>query len=320
MMTLSKIASLAHVSVSTASKAFSMSREVNEQTREMIFEIAKQHGCFKKYYNAKYPKYVIAVICPEFKSRHYSATLSLLQKYLAEHNCEICVASTEFSQETAQELFEYYNKYTAVDGIILIGGNLNIDGDVEIPLASTCLNLKNDDIMQVKTDMRASLEQAIEYFIGRNVKEIGFIGEKNTVEKLKMFSNIIGDKFGCVNEALISITDERFETGGYAAMEKFFLSGKVPRAVICAYDYMAIGAIRCIYDRGLKVPDDVAVMGMDDIPESKFLNPPLSSINPHTDKVCKILAEAMVNRLNDNSFKINTVVTSELCLRKSTQI
>ena len=65
MITLSQLAKLAHVSVSTVSKAFSMSEEVNEQTREEVFRIAKEYGCFKKYYKAKYPKTVIAVICPE---------------------------------------------------------------------------------------------------------------------------------------------------------------------------------------------------------------------------------------------------------------
>lgn len=63
MITLSKIAKLAHVSISTVSKSFSMSPEVNEQTREVIFSIAREHGSFKKYYNAKYPKFVVAVIC-----------------------------------------------------------------------------------------------------------------------------------------------------------------------------------------------------------------------------------------------------------------
>ena len=68
MMTLSKLAKLAHVSVSTASKAFSESPDISSETREMIFSIAKAQGCFKKFYNAKYPKLVIAVIAPEFGS------------------------------------------------------------------------------------------------------------------------------------------------------------------------------------------------------------------------------------------------------------
>ena len=61
-MTLTELAKLAHVSTSTASKAFAGSPEVNEQTREMIFEVAKRAGCFKKFCKSDYPGYVIAVI------------------------------------------------------------------------------------------------------------------------------------------------------------------------------------------------------------------------------------------------------------------
>lgn len=62
MLTLSKLAKLSNVSVSTASKAFSMSSEVSDETRQRIFDIANQHGCFKKFFKGKYPHYVVAVI------------------------------------------------------------------------------------------------------------------------------------------------------------------------------------------------------------------------------------------------------------------
>ena len=64
-MTLTKLAKLANVSVSTASKAFSMSPEVNSETREMIFDKARELRCFKQFFSAKYPRLVVAVICPE---------------------------------------------------------------------------------------------------------------------------------------------------------------------------------------------------------------------------------------------------------------
>lgn len=135
MITLSKLANLAHVSVSTVSKAFSMSEEVSEQTREEIFRIAKEYGRFKKYYKAKYPKTVIAVICPEFKSRFYSDALSALQQYLSGFNCEICVASTDFSPEKRRDLL----RYTAVDGIIVIDGHVELEEEMELPLAAEAL-------------------------------------------------------------------------------------------------------------------------------------------------------------------------------------
>ena len=82
MITLSKLAKLANVSVSTASKAFSGSKEVNEETRAWIFSVAKEHGVFKKFYNVKYPRLVIAVVVPEFQSRNYGPLLSELQRSL----------------------------------------------------------------------------------------------------------------------------------------------------------------------------------------------------------------------------------------------
>ena len=78
-MTLTKLAKLANVSVSTASKAFSMSPEVNSETREMIFDKARELRCFKQFFSAKYPRLVVAVICPELESRYYSGAVGGLR-------------------------------------------------------------------------------------------------------------------------------------------------------------------------------------------------------------------------------------------------
>ena len=320
MITLSKIAKLAHVSVSTVSKAFSMSEDVNSETREMIFDIARQYGCFKKYYRAKYPRHVIAVICPEFKSRHYSYALSQLQEYLTEYNCEICVASTDFSVQTRQTLLEYYNQYTTVDGVILIDGKTEIDPCIEIPVVTVgSANCANSTV-SVTTSYKEALAESIEYFLSKGVTQIGFVGETLTKGKLDLFRTLLEEKGLPPDERLISITDQRFEQGGYSAMEKIFLSGNLPRALICAYDYMAIGAIRCIYDRGLTVPEDIAVLGMDDIPECSYLNPPLSSIHSHLGEACKIAADAMIDCLSGNLVRKTITVQPQLHLRKSTEI
>lgn len=162
MVTLSKLAKLAHVSVSTVSKAFSMSPEVNEQTREQIFEIARELGCFKKYYKAQYPKLVIAVLCPEFKSRLYSQSLSVLQEYLSSHNCEISAAATDFSGETEQELLRYYNRHTSVDGIIVIGSNGKPEPELELPVAYVLG--KNPGCFRVSMNTQPAIRQAVTIF------------------------------------------------------------------------------------------------------------------------------------------------------------
>lgn len=320
MMTMSKLATLAHVSVSTVSKAFSMSSEVNDETRGMIFEIAKKHGCFKKFYTAKYPRYVIAVICPEFQSRYYSSWLSLVQRRLSQHNCELCVAATEFSAENKNSLLQYYDKYTDVDGIITIDSNIEISSDIEVPVVSIGSSVREGKYVSVVNDYIPPIREAIEYFKSKNVDKIGFISEKRTAGKKNVFLDAMKKTFGYADESLISIVDERFEEGGYRAMKNLLDAGKKPRAILCTYDNMAIGAMRYICEKGLNIPNDIAVMGINDIPEAKYLNPPLSSIDPHADAICDIAVNAIMDKLAGKPVKSKVTVIPTLHLRESTQI
>lgn len=318
MVTLSKLAKLAHVSVSTVSKAFSMSPEVNEQTREQIFEIARELGCFKKYYKAQYPKLVIAVLCPEFKSRLYSQSLSVLQEYLSSHNCEISAAATDFSGETEQELLRYYNRHTSVDGIIVIGSNGKPEPELELPVAYVLG--KNPGCFRVSMNTEPAIRQAVDHFLSHGVTDIALLGEPRTKTKLQTLRDLLADQGYPVPDHRITVSQKRFEAGGYEAMAQLLDRAEPPRAVICGYDYMAIGAIRCIYDRGLSVPEDIAVMGMDDLYEAKYLNPPLSSIDYPIDRACTLAADALLAELMGQPHAKQEVVAASLYLRRSTEI
>lgn len=320
MMTMSKLASLAHVSVSTVSKAFSMSPEVNEETREMIFDLAKKYGCFKKYYTGKYPKFVIAVICPEFRSRYYSTCLSLIQEKLAKYNCDVCVAATEFSPQNKESLLNYYEKFTDVDGLIMIDFRYDAKEDFTLPVVAISSSVINNSAVQIKRNINVPISEAIEYLISKNVKDIGYIGETYTSGLNRTFEEVALEKLGKINKDYIKIVDKRFEEGGYLAMQSMFDSKHVPRAIICAYDNMAIGAMKCIHEKGLKIPDDIAIMGANDIPEAEFLNPPLASVDPHTDEICTAAVEAMINKLSGKEVKSEIEIVQTLRLRESMEI
>lgn len=186
MITLSKIAKLAHVSVSTASKAFSGSEEVNEETRKMIFDIAKENQCFKKFYHVKYPKLVIAVIAPEFKSAYYTRYLSYIQDNLQKENSEICVSTTDFSEEKEKALMEYYYKHSNVDGVIIINPKTDIATYAEMPIVFVNPQSKPNYGTSVLYSIQPALSKSIEYLIEQNVDSIGFIGEKLT-EKNRVY-------------------------------------------------------------------------------------------------------------------------------------
>jgi len=320
MMTLSKLAKLANVSVSTASKAFSGSSEVNEETREMIFEIARKNGCFKKFYNVKYPKLVIAIIAPEFDSAYYTRYLSYIQKFLHEKNCELCVSTTDFSIETEQNLLEYYCKHANVDGIIAIQSRSLVKENYEVPISFIIPSQKQSSGSSIFFEIEKALQKSIDYLVEKKVDSIGFIGETLTKQKQERFQKALEKSGIAYDEELVSISDERFEEGGYAAMEALFARKKAPRAIVCAYDYMAIGAIRCIYDHGFSVPEDIAILGFDDISQAKFLNPSLASIAAPVEQLCKLATDAVLQQINGKSAEQQQTLEAKFHLRKSFEI
>ena len=317
MITLSKIAKLAHVSVSTASKAFSMSSEVSEQTRQEVFRVAQEYGCFKKFYNAKYPKFVIAVICPEFLGQHYTTMVALLQEHLLQLGCEVCVASTNFSAEAETDLLEYYHNYSNVDGIVIIDGKTAIPASYEIPVVSISPRPDPNVGVRLCTDCSEAMLQAVEHFLAHGVRRIGFLGEARTNRKLTFFRET-AEARQAVCEPVV-VTERRFEEGGYAAMEQLLAKGDLPRALVCAYDHLAIGAIRCLADHGLSVPEDVAILGMDDIPDAEYLLPRLSSVNFRTGEICRLAAQSILDLLHTRPAEPVITLPAQLRLRESTE-
>jgi len=317
MITLSKIAQLAHVSVSTASKAFSMSSEVSEQTRNEIFRIAKEYGCFKKFYNARYPKYVIAVICPEFHGQYYSGMVAELQAYLGELGCEVCVASTNFSGNREQELLEYYHHYSNVDGIVVIGGQSLISSGYEIPLVSVQPYYHQPAGVCLHTDYLGALDQMICRLKSEGVEDIGFLGETRTGIKLEAFRTAM-EKNGLPCKWVV-ISEQRFEQGGYSAMDQLLQRPDRPRAVICAYDHMAIGAMKRLSEEGISVPEDMLVAGMDNIPEAEYLVPSLTSADFSNDQICRQAAQCVVDLLNGKQVDREQHFASQVIFRQSTE-
>ncbi len=320
MITLSKIAKEAHVSVSTASKAFSGSAEVSEQTRQLVFDVAKRYGCFKKFFNAKYSRYVIAIICPEFSSIHYTTYLSSLRRHLESEGCDICVAESNFSADKEKELLDYYCKHADVDAVILIHPRITQYDFHEIPVLSLGQSISGKLGVSIICDFSAALTQGIDYLISNGVSSIGFIGESLTAAKLCCFKKILSERDLSWSEEHIQTVQQRFEPGGYEAMERILKTDSPPRAIICAYDNMAIGAIRCINDHGLRVPEDIAVMGMDDIPQAPYLFPPLASITSQTEQRCQMAAKFILQMINGQEAPHLQVVQAQLKFRKSFQI
>ena len=220
-MTLTKLAKIANVSVSTASKAFSGSDEVNNETKEMIFEVAREYGCFKKFYNAKYPKLMIAVIAPEFKSAYYSRYLTLLQENLEGRNCELCVSTTDFSVEREEELVEYYKDLVENYPIISIEDPLSENdwtGWTKITAKlGSIIQIVGDDVFVTNPKiLKEGINKGVANAILIKLNQIGTVTE--TLETIRLakengYNTIISHRSGETEDTFIADLAVGVESG-----------------------------------------------------------------------------------------------------------
>jgi LacI family transcriptional regulator len=89
------------------------------------------------------------------------------------------------------------------------------------------------------------------------------------------------------------------EEGGYRATKEILATGTRPTAIFAANDLMALGAMTAIREAKLTIPNDIALMGFDDIFAARFVTPPLSTINQFQDQLGQVAAEMVLERLND---------------------
>jgi len=316
-ITLTKLAKLANVSVSTASKAFSGSKEISNETREMIFRIAKEHNCFDKFYKNIYNKTVIAIICPEFRSRYYGNYISLLEAEISKRGATILVGCTDFDINKENELLEYYTTYAKVDGIIIVSPLSDSISNYSVPIIS--LNLC-DGIDSIYYNMEDAVYESIKYLYDMGHKKIGFIGETLTHSKENYFYRAMNKLELEVNKNLVIISENRFEYAGYSSMEKLFNNKQLPTAILAAYDYIAIGAMHSIQSRGLKIPDDISIIGMDDIEEAAYLNPPLTTIKTFNQDACDLALNIIFKKISNPYFKTKQKIQLQSTLIKRNSV
>lgn len=318
-MNYEKLAKLSDVSLSTVSKAFSGSKEISEKTRQKIFEIAKQNGCFEKYYNFKNEKKVIAIICPELKSAYYCAIVTKLESELAKHGVITIVAMTNFSQKKESELVCYFTSSKTVDGLIVICGYTGIKFNKDMPIVSLNANPVYSDVDSLNNDNSNAFYHAIEHFIENGHEKIAFFGEQHTKSSQNLFIKTLQKLNLTVNPDWIFEEKERFESAGYSAMQKIYGMKNRPTAIFCAYDNIALGAIQSIRTHGHNVPDDFSIIGINDIPIASHYNISLTTIKSNVPTLCEMAVDLIMKKLSNKFFTLrqHTSLCSELIIRNS---
>lgn len=310
-MTLGKIAKLANVSISTVSKAFSGSSEISEETKKRIFDIAKEKGCYEKYYKPKYEKKIIAVICPELLGIHYSQMVMHMEREIAQNGGTMLVSVSNFSAAAQNGLIEYFTKYIGVDGIIIIEPVGNVKSNSEVPIIQICYENDSKLTHCVKMDISPGLNKAMRTLKELGHTKIGFVGEQYTETEYGYFRDFMQRNGLEINPDYVSVNDYRFYDCGYYGIDALIKNNTLPTAIFSAYSHVNIGIMQRLNEEKLRVPEDISVICMDDIKVEPHKNFEISCIKMHVEDLCSEAIHLMFRVLGGYSSPAKHVITVE---------
>ena len=243
-----------------------------------------------------------------------------MQKYLSKYNSEVAVAATGFDGATEQRLLEYYRRYHTVDGIILINGFTPVESNSEIPTATVNCYRGCKGAINVKVNSQNPINEMVLEWKSKGVCEIGFIGDCYTGQRLKSLKKALEENsLKKIEEHFVS-TNERFELSGYLGAKELIARGKLPRALLCAYDRIALGAMRAFSEKGIRVPEEVAMFSVDDAPGSAYSTPSLTSVSHRVDEVCRAVAKSLMAKIKGETYDEELEFECELIRRESSVI
>lgn len=323
--TLKDIARELNISYSTVSKALSDSPEISDNTKEKVRNAAKKMN-YKPNQIARglvmKETKTIGLIIPDITNPFYPEIAWGVEETASKEGYSIFLCNSNWENEKERE---YINLLIGkkVDGIILapIGEkSLNLD-DIELPIITVGIKDKYNGKNFVVIDDKRGGYLATQHLIKFGHKKIMFIGGKENVESnkerfegYKLALSTYGFQF---DKTLVKNGNFKRESG-YILMKQVLMEGIRPTGVFAGNDLLALGVMQAIIECGFKIPEDISIVGFDDISFAQLPEISLTTIaQPKYEMgklAFKMLLQKIKNPLTEGS---NIILTPEIVVRKT---
>jgi DNA-binding LacI/PurR family transcriptional regulator len=190
-----------------------------------------------------------------------------------------------------------------------------------IPMVFLDVGTVEKHISNIKVDYASGILQAVEHLIGLEHRRVAFIGGPPDLKSARIRQSAFlkaMQKRGMGDPAWIETGNHRID-GGFQAMSRILERTPLPTAVLCSNDLTALGALRAIRRKGLRVPDDISVVGFDDIALAEFTEPPLTTVRLPREEIAGKAFEALLASLSDTTrMGAEYQISPQLVVREST--
>ncbi|SDL00414.1 LacI family DNA-binding transcriptional regulator [Natronincola ferrireducens] len=334
-MTVRKIAERANVSPATVSLVLNNKDSVSQETKNRVMRIAQEIGYQAKNKGSKigkkksirFVKYKEEGMLAERNGDFITRVIDGVENEARKRSMDLKI--TNITSSNIMEMISKINAENADDGIVFLGTEFQADNAETLKLFKAPLVVIDNEMKFVNIDSVVMDNSTIVYTAVKKLYDLGHrkIGHIKSLKKTESLKER-HLAFKLVMNKLSLDIEEKYT---YCAMPEIQYAQEpihnqlkspekeLPTAFFADNDTMALAAIRALKDIGVRVPDDVSIIGVDDLLISSYSEPKLTTIRIHTKTMGKKAVERLVDLINsDNTGVIKTFVGSELVEREST--
>jgi DNA-binding LacI/PurR family transcriptional regulator len=318
-ITIREVAERAGVAVSTVSRVLSGSENpipISEDTRQKVLLAAKDLS-YRPHPGARLLRSkttnTLGLIVREIEDPFFAQLTRQIRSAAKARGYEIALGYAEAEAAEALKISELMIDLRYCDGLLLAGDLQETGEDVErlnrmgwnIPLVLACRGSSQlvGSNASISTDNRAGALLVMEYLTSLGHREIAFLGggrAGDLQERQETYRQFMQTHFGTVNPLYIQ-SAENSMAGGNQGMQALLSLPQRPTAVFASDDNMAVGAMHAAYQQGVRVPQDISLIGFDDISIAAYLTPPLTTIRQPVEALSQQAVALIENLIKGES-------------------
>ncbi len=320
MTTIRDVAKRAGVSVTAASYALNDTGTIGEATRKRVLAAAEELNYHPNAFarNLKQRKtQTIGVFISRFSGSFYEEILEGIHSVILDTDYELLVCPESRSKRRIL-------LHRQVDGAIVFDRKISNESVLKLasrhfPIVVLDRRLQNEFILPLLLDNPPGVREAFAHLYGQGMRKLAFVaGALDAFDNAERMETFVTE--AQQHNLHVPVYQGNFtEISGYEAAQTILQTKDLPQAVFCANDQMAIGFLRAMREHDLTAPVDMAVVGFDDIPLARFMQPTLSTIGASRFEWGATAVRQLIDFLeNDTPFQPQPIPTRFLARQSST--
>lgn len=324
-VTIKDVAKKLNVSYATVSKALSDKSDISEEMKKKVRKAAKELN-YKPNFIARglvtRQTSTIGLIVPDITNPFYSEIARAIEETVNKEGYSVFLCNSNWDNDRENEYISLLAS-KMVDGIIMAPtgtNNINVD-NIEIPIVTlgTKKNYNKESYVVIDDEKGGFI--AVEHLIKEGCRKIMFVGGRGKVqsnkERLNGYKRALRMAGIAVDKKYIRGGNFKQESG-YLITKKALADGIIPDGIFAGNDLLALGVIQAVMKFGLKIPEDVKIIGFDDIPFARLPEIGLSTIAQPKYRMGEIASNMLMTRIkNPDEVQKNLILKPKLILRNT---